>query len=61
MSMWIAFGVSLGAAIGLLIDNLAMGLIGGLLVAIFMSAGTLISPKRQEVRRAPRTSDLRDW
>ena len=61
MSMWIAFGVSLGAAIGLLIDNLALGLIGGLLVAIFMSAGTLINSKNDRVRRPIRHRDLRDW
>jgi hypothetical protein len=58
MSMWIGFGVSLGAAVGLLIDNLAMGLIGGLLVAIFMSGGTLLG-KRDAVR-APRNDHLRD-
>jgi F0F1-type ATP synthase assembly protein I len=61
MSMWIAFGVSLGAAIGLLIDNLSMGLIGGLLVAIFMSAGTLISSKRRVVSRSPKSNNLRNW
>jgi F0F1-type ATP synthase assembly protein I len=56
LGLWFVFGVSLGAAVGLVVDNLAFGSLFGLLVAIFMAAASLKTTKKSG---DPRTGEPR--